>query len=243
MELQYFKSLIREYLGEKNLTLSSLATQANLSEDTLRSVLYGKSQDIKLSTMIKIADVFGCSLDELVNRQTYSKSDTELFNRIHHLSPASKRMVEAIVEFEEITSLTHSVNGEMLIPVLIPNGNLKDGIFYDCNHFEQLDISEYPNAIRGKIDFGFKILSENFIPNYYPNDILLLTRTRIPEHGDHILYLNRENQRLHLRKYTANGLEPINGFGKRILPEQNHDYTAMGIVLRTMKEFNIEQYR
>ncbi len=68
MNLQYFRTTLRKMLREKKLTLNALSLQADLSEDTLRSIIYGKSQDIKLSTMIKIADVLNCSLDELAGR-------------------------------------------------------------------------------------------------------------------------------------------------------------------------------
>ena len=242
MNLQYFKSTLRKQLREKKLTLNALSVQADLSEDTLRSIIYGKSQDIKLSTMIKIADVFGCSIDDMIGRPIYSEEERSMISRMRCLCDRSKRSIQFILDFEEKTNLYKSTQGKDIITVYLPTGNMKDGMFFDSFATEELDISEYPDAIKENTAFALKIITNHFEPIYYPNDILLFSRKHLPEYGDIIFYLDH-NQRIYIRKYTEKGLEPINYPGEIISPNQYNKFRSMGVVLRVVKEFNIEQYR
>lgn len=242
MNLQYFKTTLREHLRQKKLTLNALSIQADLSEDTLRSIIYGKSQDIKLSTIIKIADVFECSIDDMIDRPIYSEEERSTISRMRHLCEHSKRSVQFILDLEEKTTLCKSTQGKDLINVYLPTGNMKDGMFFDSFTTEELDISEYPDSIKENTDFALKIMSNHFEPVYYLNDILLLSRKHLPEYGDITFYLDDE-QRVYIRKYTKKGLEPINHFGEIISSKQYNKFKSMGVILRVVKEFNIEQYR
>ena len=242
MNLQYFKTALRKQLQEKKLTLNALSAQADLSEDTLRSIIYGKSQDIKLSTIIKIADVFECSIDDMIGHPIYSEEERSTILKMRHLCNRSKRSVQFILDFEEKTTLCKSTQGKDIIIVYLPTGNMKDGMFFDSFITEELDISEYPDAIKENTTFALKIITNHFEPAYYQNDILLFSRKHLPEYGDIIFYLD-DDQRIYIRKYTEKGLEPISNFGKIIPPNQYNKSRSMGIVLRVVKEFNIEQYR
>lgn len=242
MNLQYFRSTLRKMLREKKLTLNALSLQADLSEDTLRSIIYGKSQDIKLSTMIKIADVLNCSLDELAGRSPYSTQEQSILNRIRNLPKRSVNVLQFIIELEEHSALYNSKKGTDMIPVFVPVGNLRDGMFYDCSLYEELDISEYPGSLKSITDFGIRIVTHNYEPIYYPNDILLFSHNKLPEFHDIVLYIDHEGK-IYIRRYLEYGLEAINGFGKNIPIKEIRNYKALGVVLKAVKEFDIEQYR
>lgn len=242
MNIQFFRENLREQLQKKKITLSSLALQADLSEDTLRSVVYGKSQDIKLSTVIKIADVLDSPIDDLVGRSYYSDMERSIHKKIHQFSEHSLRTIRYFAELEEDMALKHSNEGKVMIPVLCPTGNMKDGMYGASYQTEILDISEYPGVLREDADFGLKILSDHFEPIYFLNDILICSCKRPPEYNDIVLYVDK-NGKLYIRKYFETHLEPLNGFGERIPSNRYDEFTAKGVVLRVVKEFNIEQYR
>lgn len=242
MNIEYFRNILRQKLKEKKLTLNALSLRADLPEDTLRSIIYGKSQDVKLSTMTKIADVLNCALDELAGRSPYSEEELEIFERLHRLSGHSLRKMEFILNFEEETTLQPSIHGTQKIPIYLPTGNMKDGMFYDSSSIEFLDISNYPHELRNEADFGIKIISPHYEPVYYINDILLLSKKRTPEFNDTILYIDSAG-RLYIRKYSQIGLEPVNDFGSWIPNDKLTEYKALGIVLKIAKEFDIEQFR
>lgn len=242
MDIEYFRGNLRKLLQEKKITLNALSLQADLSEDTLRSVVYGKSHDIKLSTVIKIADVLNCPIDDLVGREYYSKEEREIHERMHRFPERSLRAMWYFSKLEEDIMLKHSTEGKVLIPILCSLGNMKDGMYGGSHSMETLDISEYPKALKEDADFGLKILSNYFEPMYFLNDILICSCKRPPEFNDIVIYFDQSG-RLYLRKYFETHLEPLNGFGERIPSNRFNEFTAKGVVLGVAKEFNIEQYR
>jgi DNA-binding Xre family transcriptional regulator len=242
MDIQLFRNNLRLGLQEKKMTLNALAVQSDLSEDTLRSVVYGKSKDIKLSTVIKIADVLDCSLDDLVGRSYCSETEREIHKRIHNLSPHSLSAVRDFAKMEEDLTLVHSTAGKITVPVFIPIGNMKDGMYCDSYHMYPLDLTEYPKVLQEDADFGVKLLTEYYAPVYRLNDVLLFSCKRPPEYNDIVLYYDKSG-RLYLRKYLETHLEPLNGFGERIPSNRFSEFTAKGVALRVAKEFDIEQYR
>ena len=242
MDLIYFRQNLRDKLQKSKISLSYLSAQADISEDTLRSIIYGKSQDIKLSSILKIARVLDCSLDSLIGRSLYSIQEENMIKQLRNLSPHSLRTVQALINLEEKTTLQNSETGKESIRVFIPVGNMKDGFFYDNCYFDSLDITNYPKELKDKITLGIKMTSSHFEPIYFNNDILLLSLDTAPEVNDIVLSVNKDG-RLFLRKLTPFGLEPINRFGKKISANELNDYTTLGVVIKVAKEFNIEQYR
>ena len=94
MNLKHFRLALRDKIKEQNLTLNTLSTLSDLSEDTLRSIIYGKAKDIKLSSLVKIADVLDCSIDELVDRNNSSDETFEITKQIDPLPYKSKQFIK-----------------------------------------------------------------------------------------------------------------------------------------------------
>lgn len=188
MDLSTFRHNLKTKLKQQKLSLNSLAELSDLSEDTLRSVIYGDSRDIKLSTLIKIADVLKSSIDELINRKYYSHEEYKLFSEIHTLSKYSLDVINIMVKLEKHCLLTRSQSGKHIVPLLIPLGNVKDNMYYNGSMYNTLDISEYPRDLRNSINFALKITTNNFSPIYSVNDILLVTTKHRPEYYDIVIY-------------------------------------------------------
>lgn len=241
MYLSYFRLHIKEELKKKHLTLNSLSEKADISEDTLRTLIYGKSQDVKISTMIKIADALDCSIDYLIGRNSWF-FDENLLKKLQILPPRSIQTIQKLISIELKSVQMASSEQKYIIPVIIFTGNSKDGDYYDNSIVTSHDISEYPEELRKKINFGIKINDPIYEPIYFTNDILLLSTEKKPEYNDIVAYQSKDS-RLYLRKYTPSGLEPIDQFGKMILTKNLDSYTPIGVVIKVAKEFDIEQYR
>lgn len=242
MDLIYFRQNLRDILQKRKISLNYLSAQADISEDTLRSIVYGKSQDIKLSSILKIARVLDCSLDSLIGRSLYSIQEENIIKQLRNLSEHSLQTIQVLIDLEERTSLHNRSVGKETLTVFLPTGNMKDGFFYDNSRFETLDITDYPSELKNRLVFGLKIASSHFEPVYFMNDILLLSRECTPEVNDIVLCIDNAG-RIYLRKFTVVGLEPVNRFGQKIPANEIHNYTYLGIVVKVAKEFNIEQYR
>lgn len=241
MNLDYFRLHIKEELKKEGLTLYTLSQKADLSEDTLRSLIYGKSQDVKLSTISKIADVLHCSVDYLIGRNSWFYDENTL-KRIQELSPRSLLTLQALIKIELKSTQEKSENNKDIITVLIPTGNIKDGTYYDNANFTTHDISSYPDSLKKIINLGLLITTDSYEPQYYNNDILLLSTVKKPEYGDVVVYQNNDGQ-IFIRRFVQSGLEPIDKFGIKILPSEQHLFSPIGVIIKVTKEFDIEQYR
>lgn len=242
MNLKSFRCSLREKLKEQKLSLSTLASLSDLSEDTLRSIIYGKSQDIKLSTLLKIADVLHCSIDELINRNRYPQEVKKLFERILKLPKSSIKTIQTIITLEEKRLLQKSVYGKEIIPVFIPKGNMQDGMYYDGNVFESLDITNYPVKLKNETNYGIKIQTDYFEPIYYTNDIILISSGNTPKKSDIVIYVNNIGK-IFIRQLTDFGLEPVGNYGELIPMKDIKNYTPLGIVIKTIREYDIEFFR
>ena len=62
------------YASQKDITIRAIAEEADISLNTLNSILYGNVKDCKLSTIISLARAFHISIDELVGCETISSA-------------------------------------------------------------------------------------------------------------------------------------------------------------------------
>lgn len=235
MNYQIFRNILKNSLHKKKITTHSLSIQADIPTDTLHSILYGKTKDIKLSTLIKIADVLECDLDSLIGRNPRTKEQQLLMDRICCLPAHSINKIKFLLELEEHCILQKSTNGTDYIQIFCPTGNMKDGMLYDSTRFDLLDITDYPTFLKHNVDLGIKILSRNYEPVYYPNDIILLSHMQAPQYNDIVLYIDNDGL-LFIRQFTEQQLIPINGFGKAIPTKDIFQYTALGVVLKVVKD-------
>lgn len=107
-------------------------------------------------------------------------------------------------------------NKEDLISVLIPTGNMTDGMIFDSYNVEKLDVSNYRKAFGDALHIGIRITSNHLHPVYNKGDILLISRNPIRD-GDTQIFINAQNKRAYIRKLhqkTPCELTPINNYGE-----------------------------
>ena len=75
MKLQKAVALrISNLLIKNNLSRYALCKKAIIPEQTLKNIIDERNTDIKLSTLCKIADGFGLSIEEFFNDSLFDKS-------------------------------------------------------------------------------------------------------------------------------------------------------------------------
>lgn len=166
------------YMGEKNLSVHQLAENANISYETLKSLIYGKAKDCHISTAVALAKSMGISIDELINAGTIEPVVLESFKICRRLPFNYLRFVRWAIRYharmmEVDKSLHKSVN------VIIAESTNEGNIILS-NNFEIVDISNMPEIVRPKIFMGIKLPSDNYMPKYGQNDILLIANDRNP---------------------------------------------------------------
>lgn len=241
-DIKLYKDAIKRKLKSSELSLRTLAVSSGLSEDTLKSVIYGETRDIKLSTLISIADTFNCTIDELIGRNVYNNEIMNIANDIRLLPDTSLNSIKAVIKLEKTIIYNNSIRGKYMIPLYIPVNNMHDGMYYDGVYKEIFDISNFSHELREDVNYAVKIINDDFASAYYTNDVLLFTSKRKPKYNDVVLFVNKYG-RVYLRRYTDVGLEPIIKFGKIITRNESNYYIPYGIVIKAVRIFDIEYYR
>ena len=67
-DMIHIAEALREKMDDRSLTIKSLSDISGLSEDTIKAILYHRVKDVKLSTAVKLANTFNCSIDDLIKR-------------------------------------------------------------------------------------------------------------------------------------------------------------------------------
>ena len=192
-----FRENVRMYIDQKEITLAEVSELADIPESTLKSFIYGKSEDCHLSTAIKLAKVFRVSVDELVGCGTLSPITTESIQITRQFPESYMHFIRWSIRMHQaVLNSTPAANRfiEVMNPAVGPYGNLK--ISYDL---ELVDISNLPDDIRPKITMGIRIPNNQFNPIFNENDIVLLANDRLAYPNE--IELKCHNDNLWFLKY------------------------------------------
>lgn len=63
------KTKLKELRKLNNLSMDKLGKEINMSSGEISDIENGKKKDLRISTLIRIADYFNISLDELIGRK------------------------------------------------------------------------------------------------------------------------------------------------------------------------------
>lgn len=149
-------------------------------------------------------------------------------------------MIDFEAEFAE--DLQDFDNNEDYITVMVPTGNMLDGMIYDSCSFEKLNIAPYRNRYGSLIDFGIRVTSDHLTPVYLPGDILLISKQPIRD-GDTGIFIDKNSGLLYTRKFFQTSpcrLEPINNYGQTFYIDSSNEsdinrWIRFGFVITKMR--------
>lgn len=179
-----FRQNLFMYIEKKEITLAEVAEAADISVSTLKTFLYGDSMDCHLSNAIKLARVFNVSVDELVGSGTISPETRESLQIIRMLPESFTHFVRWTTRYH-YDMLTKEKVTKKAIEIMAPEfegGNLRS-----TNNFNLVDISHYNDDIRPKIFMGMFMPCDNYAPDYFEGEILLLANDRVARPSENVL--------------------------------------------------------
>lgn len=173
-----FRKNLQTYIDYKDISLQDIAEDANMSSETLKSLVYGKSMDCKLSTVVALARALHLSIDELVGAGTLSPMMCESIQITRNLPDNYVHFVRWAIRYHEmmLKEKNASIKAVNIMYAECDNaGNLTMN-----NNFELVDISRMSDDIRYKVFMGIRIPCDNYMPVLSEGDVLLLANDRIP---------------------------------------------------------------
>lgn len=175
-EIECLRENLRLYLISKGITINGLADDANISVETLKTLLYGNAKDYKGSTLSGLVEALHVTKDELTGSMA-KKSAWLLSSYEDDFPHRTQQLIDWHFshQLHELQEHPNEKRITVMTPEINEHGNLKKS-----NSYEYLDISFLDREIIPKIYFGIKIPCNFYEPYYFEGDTLLLANDRKP---------------------------------------------------------------
>ncbi len=220
---------LRDILNQKNLTISQFAEMCDLPFETVKNIYYGRTADPKLSTILKMSEVLGTTVNNLAGQCTHTSEEQMLINYFQACGNHGKSVVLFTAKSEAmLTRYERELQDRHKIPCIVPTESMRDGIMYSkCNMLEI-----YTTSTEAYI--SLKIIDNDFVPLYCKDDIILLSN-RFPNHGEYGVFFvnNKACVRQYLEENNHYILRAIHSFGDDIvLKRLDVEYigTCIGVI-------------
>lgn len=187
----FFNALLRnldDYLKKTKTSLREFSEKTDIPLETLRSIVYHKTNTCRMPTAIAIAKQLDMTLDELVDSGLIEQEVREGMKMIKSFSYSERQLLRWYVR--KIHSRHMKYPGKKMVTIMNPvcvGGSLKSN-----NEYSALDVSDLPSMIMQTAFFGIVIPCDCYIPHYFKGNILLLSSDRNPYKGEHCV-INVEN--------------------------------------------------
>lgn len=224
----YAQSMERER-SKLGLTQSEMSKKLDMSLSNYKKIISGESSNINLYVAHLMHELTGKWTFELCGEHT---EELDLLQKIRSLSDSQKRFIYGLLDIEVAFS-EKIKDSDDYISVLIPTGNMADGMVYDSSNIKKVNASVYKKRFGDDLSFGIMVTSTHFHPVYHEGDILLICQKPIRD-GDTGIFYNRETGRIYIRKLLKKvhaELFPVNGYGSSIVV----DYSDMNEIEKWIK--------
>ena len=217
----------------EGITISELATKADISEDTIKAIRSGKTKNPSLSVLTSIADAFSCTLDNLIGRIPKEVDEADLLRKWRSLDNHGRKNTILLID-EELTKQPLLTTRMRQFMYYLASSYLGNGALFDMSRTDYTDI---PTDYMKEADFGLKILSDSYMPYYFPDDIIAIKK-RPPVPGEVACYW--KDNVIYIRKYVLIGGSPryipINAVHNEIELKKISDYTCLGTIIGIVRQ-------
>lgn len=240
--MESFRQNVRTYVDDKAISLDDISEKAGISVETLKTLLYGRSMDCKLSTAVSLAKALELSIDELVGAGTLSPVICESIQITRNLPDTFVYFIRWAIRYhEKQLNMKHAT--AKAINVMMADCN-NEGNLIMTNNFEIVDIPDISESVRYKIFMGIRIPCDNYMPVLAEGDILLLANDRNPIQNETVVVVTNGYARIVKRKETKspNGLKQAGYYSIRngaFLSDEASLEEVIGYVVRVHRPTDI----
>lgn len=174
-----FRQNLLMYTRDNEITLNEISKASGIPWNTLNSFLYGKSNDVRISNVIKLARALNISIDELVGAETIPEVTKESICMCRNLPENDLYLVRWFIRYLDQLNNGAEPNKRyvsVMLPEIDNDGNLKI-----TSNYAKKEITGLQEPLRSKIFFGLYLNCDNYMPHYIPNDVLFVANDRKPK--------------------------------------------------------------
>lgn len=231
----FFESLVRNlnnYLDSKKMSLREFSERTDIPLETIRSIVYGKTNTCKFNTAVKIARQLGITVDELINSGLVEREIAEELKLVRSFSHTEKQLLRWYVK--KIYRRHQKFPGKKMVTIMIAacsNGTLKS-----TNDYIAKDITNLPDNVSDTAFFGIVVPCEHYMPHYAQGNIILVSADRKPRLGEHCVVSIDNN--IYIVAYHEEGGNPKlkSIINRRLMPFESRINDIIGYVSYVFEE-------
>lgn len=222
---------LKTVLHERDISLQEFAEMCDLPLETVRNVYYGKTNDPKLSTAIKMASALNLSVNCLLGKCPHTSAERAIIQNYRTCGKHGKAIIELIARYE-----ARAVKGERegntkhKIPCIIPRGEVRKGIIFDLCETKEIETSVTDAFV------AIEMIDNNFAPTYCKGDIILF-EPRFPKDGELAAFFGAD--RVFLRKFIEEEgkyrLKCLHPLGEDIVLKRMDAMDYIGTVIEVVR--------
>lgn len=191
-----FRNNLNLYIKDNDITLNDISKASDIPWNTLNSFLYGKSNNVRIDNVVKLAKALNVSIDELVGAETIPGLSVESLRMCREMPENDLYLVRWFIRYLYDLNTNTKPNKRYISVMEVEcngNGNLKITSVY-----RKINITDIDAEVKGKVFFGITMPCDHYMPIYSPYDILLIANDRFPSFNENCLI--RMNGLLHIAK-------------------------------------------
>lgn len=206
--MECFRNNVQMYVDEKEIRMSDIASEADISVKTLDNFLHNKTKDCNLSTAVALARALNVSLDELVGAETIEEETRKTIAMARNLKEHHRKVIRMYAKHQYIMHGENDANSKS-ISILTPvckNGHLKTTIID-----KKLCIDFLSKPTKEKVGMGIKIPCDHYEPHFLKGEVLLLGFDREGENNEMCVISSGGNIYICMKKIQfVNGKKEVN---------------------------------
>lgn len=171
---------IKRCMELKDMSVNELAEKADVPVETIRSLIYGKSDNPKINTLIALKRALDVSLCELLGEIT--EGEQAVLDNYRKCSKHGKQIVQLMAEKHALAAVSEKAGVKREIPCYIPVSHLDDGIEDSTSNII------YIETVNEDAFAAYKIMTNNFINyGFYDGDVILVAKKTL-QFGDKAVF-------------------------------------------------------
>lgn len=220
---------LKKVLADKNVTIVELSELSGVPADTIKNILYGRSEDPRVSTIVQICNALNIEYFELLDSNNTQEHD--LLSLFREDSANGREMLMLLAKNHIVKKRNYDINKKHELNCIVPTTKLDDGII-NASCIVRTIVTDNPNAY-----VGYMIMNNHFIDyNLCYGDIILL-ENRLPDINEMAVFSNGEKSFLRLVNFE-NGkyvLMPMNRQAKKIVIDDIRRWNCCGTLIDVLK--------
>ena len=188
---------MRELMKVRGWSIEYVAEKSGQPYETVRNLYYGKTQNPRIETLLKISALFGISVNCLMGQCQHTPEERALLQYFRACGNHGKSLILLTAKYEALAAKDErETKDKHKKPCLIPRGNMRQGIVYDDAEAEEI----YTTNTEAYV--GIKMTNNDLVPVYCKGDVILIAN-RFPSVNEYGVFY--KDGKAYIRQYVEEG--------------------------------------